>query len=44
MVNNYDENEMMANDENDCMLERKYYLYSFDKALRKTINRNYKKD
>ena len=44
MVNNNDDNEIVANDENDCMMTRKYHVYSFDKALRTTINKNYKKD
>lgn len=43
IVNNNEE-MMMAEDENDSMLTRKYRVYSFDKALRTTINKKYKKD
>ena len=44
MVNNNDDNEIVANDENECMMTRKYHVYSFDKALRTTVNKNNKKD
>ena len=45
MVNNDAENGMMGEaDENDSMLTRKPRVYSYDKALRTTINKKYKKD
>ena len=44
MVDYNDEEEKMVNDEIDLMLTRKYQVYSYDKALRTTVNKHYKKD